>query len=295
MVRSWWGEERGEEGWFDRQKNRQCDCISLISLGNQTKNKRLYLPLGIKQNVSHIFTKHLFLCTLINSQDGRGSLHWILSRALKGRAGGLWISKPRILLDIWQNSNQCKVLYTNATSPLCVHCWLANQLPIGQFFTPPQNKRTSSAPMVDDALYIKSFMQFESQQTLTGVREQHRNCYIWSDLWSRDSCLMVTKTSYFRGNTPQKGLIHHYQIVQAEGALIHLLNYSFPVLTLDIFVIFENVVCLITTSALVIVCGSKFFLCMPYIECFWFTRFECTTFWFLWTSSIVDLGFYSHT
>lgn len=88
MVRSCLGQGRGEGGWSDRQTNRQCDCISLISLGNWAKNKRLYLPLGIKQNVSHIFTKHLFLCILINSQDERGSLHWILSKELKSRAGG---------------------------------------------------------------------------------------------------------------------------------------------------------------------------------------------------------------
>lgn len=152
MVRSWWGEGRGEGGWFDRQTNRQCDCISLISLGNWAKNKRLYLPLGIKQNVSHIFTKHLFLCILINSRDGRGSLHWILSRELKGRAGGAWISKPGILLDTRLHSNECSVLYTNATLPRCINCWPANQLPVGQFFTPPENECTFSAPMMDDVL-----------------------------------------------------------------------------------------------------------------------------------------------
>lgn len=161
MVRSWWGEGRGEGGWFDRQTNRQCDCISLISLGNWAKNKRLYLPLGIKQNVSHIFTKHLFLCILINSQDERGSLHWILSKELKGRAGGAWISKPGVLLGIRQHSNPCRVLYSDTTLPMCIHHSPANQMPVGQFFTPPQNECTFSAPMMDDVLKTKPFMHFE--------------------------------------------------------------------------------------------------------------------------------------
>lgn len=51
------------------------------------------------------------------------------------------------------------------------------------------------------------------QQTLSGVSEQHRNCCICSDLWSRNSCLMVTRTSYNRGNNPQKGLIRHLEIL----------------------------------------------------------------------------------
>lgn len=96
MVRSWWEEGRGEGGEFDRQTNRQCDCISLISLGNWAKNKRFYLLPGIKKNVSYIFTKHLFLCILINSQDERGSLRWILSKELKGRAGGVWVAQSGI-------------------------------------------------------------------------------------------------------------------------------------------------------------------------------------------------------
>lgn len=138
MVRSWWEEERGEGGQFDRQTNRQCDCISLISLGNSAKNKRFYLPLGIKKNVSYIFTKHLFLCILINSQDERGSLHWISSKELKGRAGGTWIAQFGILLGIWEWSSECSALYTIATLPksTCLPCkptahWTIFQSPTG--------------------------------------------------------------------------------------------------------------------------------------------------------------------
>lgn len=152
MVRSWWWEERGEGGQFARQTNRQCDCISLISLGNWAKNKRFYLPLGIKKNVSYIFTKHLFLCILINSQDERGSLHWILSKELKGRKGDAWITQSGILLCIWEWNNDCRALYTNATLPKSTHLCPANQLPIGQFFRAPQNECSFTASLMDDVL-----------------------------------------------------------------------------------------------------------------------------------------------
>lgn len=60
------------------------------------------------------------------------------------------------------------------------------------------------------------------------------------------------------------------------------------------FVIFENIIGLLTTMASVTVCSSKFFICMLYIKCFLFMRFEFTTFQFHWTACTGDLGFYSH-
>lgn len=183
--------------------------------------------LGIKQNVSHIFTKHLFLCILINSQDGRGSLHWVLRRKLQGRARGAWILKPGIPLDI-QHSNKCRVLHTSAT--LLMHkllackpaCLLGNFLPLIRMNTLLLQWRWT-------VCLSQTLCALWDQQTLTDVSEQHRSCCIWSDLQSRDSCLMVTKTSYSRGNTPQKGLSFYTFCIENSSGLwnLKLLFYIF--------------------------------------------------------------------
>lgn len=175
--------------------------------------------LGIKQNVSHIFTKHLFLCILINSQDGRGSLHWVLRRKLQGRARGAWILKPGILLDI-QHSNKCRVLHTSAT--LWMHkllackptCLLGNSLPLIRMNTLLQWRSMVCLNQTLCALW--------GQQTLKDVSEQHRSCCIWSDLQPTDSCLMVTKTNYSRGNTPQKGLCFYTFCIENSFSLQNL-------------------------------------------------------------------------
>lgn len=123
--------------------------------------------------------------------------------------------------------------------------------------------------------------------------EKHGNCYICSELWSRNSCLMVTKTSCNRENNPSKVLMSslrncvRWRSTYAPSKFLLSWIYS------RYFVLFENIIGLFTTMASVTVCSSKFFICMLYIKCFLFIRFEFTTFQFHWTGRTGDLGFCS--